>query len=85
MCGMDCCYHCPMAKHVHLQEAEEGAQPAHVEELRVLASPKIQEKLYMEEKCIVPKELVETLAMDPELLSNSSISKDLDLLIRTLG
>ncbi|KAJ8626854.1 hypothetical protein MRB53_020161 [Persea americana] len=67
------------------QVAEEGAQLAHVEELRVLASPKIQEKLYMEEKCIVPKELVETLAIDPELLSNSSISKDLDRLIRTLG
>ncbi|RWR85768.1 transcription factor bHLH52 [Cinnamomum micranthum f. kanehirae] len=67
------------------QEAKEGAQLAHVEELRVLASPKIQEKLYIEEKCVVPRELVEALAKDPELRSNSSISKDLDLLIKTLG
>lgn len=71
---------------MHLQqEAKEGAQLSHVEALQVLASPKIQEKLYIEEKCIVPRELVEALAKDPELRSNSSISKDLDRLIKTLG
>lgn len=70
---------------MNVQEAKEGDQIAQVEELQVLASPKIQEKLYVEEKCIVPKELVETLAKDPELRSNSPISKDLDRLIKTMG
>lgn len=70
---------------MNVQEAKEGDQIAQVEELQVLASPKIQEKLYVEEKCIVPKELVETLAKDPELRSNSPISKGLDRLIKTMG
>lgn len=70
---------------MNVQEAKEGDQIAQVEELQVLASPKIQEKLYVEEKCIVPKELVETLAKDPELRSNSPISKDLDHLMKTMG
>ncbi|XXG74576.1 hypothetical protein AAC387_Pa07g3264 [Persea americana] len=47
------------------QGVEEGAQLANVEELRVLALPKIQEKLYIEGKCIVPIELVETPAKGP--------------------
>lgn len=68
-----------------MQEAQVGAQPAQVGELHVIASFKIQEKLYVEEKCVVPIELVDTLAKDPELRSNSTISKDLDRLIKTLG
>lgn len=50
---------------MHVQGVEEGAQLANVEELRVLALPKIQEKLYIEGKCIVPIELVETPAKGP--------------------
>lgn len=60
---------------MHVQGVEEGAQLAVVEELGVLAFPKIQEKLYIEGKCIVPIELVETLAKGPYL----------DHLIKILG
>ncbi|PIA42618.1 hypothetical protein AQUCO_02000213v1 [Aquilegia coerulea] len=48
----------------------------------LLASPSIQEKLYSEEKCLVPQDfVVETLAKDNEIIqSNPSISKDIALL-----
>ncbi|POO03286.1 Basic helix-loop-helix transcription factor [Trema orientale] len=40
-----------------LKEMKE--EPLLIKELRVLASPIIQEKLYSEEKCLVPKQLVD--------------------------
>ncbi|KAG9446232.1 hypothetical protein H6P81_012360 [Aristolochia fimbriata] len=51
----------------------------------LLSSPRIQEKLYEEGKCIVPKEAVGALARDQRLRSNLSISKDLDTFIQSLG
>ncbi|XP_077211262.1 transcription factor bHLH52-like [Tasmannia lanceolata] len=65
-----------------IQESKKGAQ---LEELHgLLASPRIQEKLYEEEKCLVPKEIVETLAKDQELQSNPSVSKDLRSFLQSM-
>ncbi|KAF5198517.1 Transcription factor bhlh [Thalictrum thalictroides] len=50
----------------------------------LLASPTIQEKLYSEEKCLVPQNFVEALAKDNEIIqSNPSISKDIVLLTQS--
>ncbi|KAL5577827.1 hypothetical protein UlMin_019526 [Ulmus minor] len=38
-----------------------------MKELQVLGSPIVQEKLYSEEKCLVPKEFVETLAKENDM------------------
>ncbi|KAF8028835.1 hypothetical protein BT93_E1486 [Corymbia citriodora subsp. variegata] len=47
-------------------------------ELQVLLeSPKIQEKLYAEEKCLATKELVRAVAKDPEVQSTDSIGKEM--------
>ncbi|XP_062113020.1 transcription factor bHLH53-like [Humulus lupulus] len=45
------------------QEEKKGT--LHLKELAVLASPSVQEKLYLEEKCLVPNEFVQTLANTP--------------------
>ncbi|KAA8514785.1 hypothetical protein F0562_017964 [Nyssa sinensis] len=56
----------------------------HLQELHFLVgSPLIQEKLYSEDKCLVPKQFVQTLADDPELQSNPMIFRDINQLIRT--
>ncbi|XP_077221145.1 uncharacterized protein LOC143854900 [Tasmannia lanceolata] len=66
-----------------IQESKDGA---YVEKLHgLVTSPRIQEKLYEEEKCMVPKEAVETLAKDQELQSNPSISKILNSFLHSLG
>ncbi|XP_042477429.1 transcription factor bHLH52-like [Macadamia integrifolia] len=49
----------------------------------VLASPRIEEKLYLEEKCLVPKGFVETLAKDQGIKSNPTIAKSLNRLIQS--
>ncbi|XP_068651667.1 transcription factor bHLH52-like [Aristolochia californica] len=51
----------------------------------LICSPKIQEKLYEDGKCMVPKEFAGILAMDQRLRSNPSISKDLDCLLQSLN
>ncbi|KAF8412768.1 hypothetical protein HHK36_000738 [Tetracentron sinense] len=62
---------------------QESKEALHVEELQVLlASTPIQEKLYSEEKCLVPKEFVETLGRDHEIQSHPLISKDLSRFIQ---
>ncbi|PON61868.1 Basic helix-loop-helix transcription factor [Parasponia andersonii] len=47
------------------KEKKEGT--SYIKGLEVLASPSVQEKLYSEEKCLVPKEFVQTLANDQEI------------------
>ncbi|KAL6954881.1 hypothetical protein U1Q18_023110 [Sarracenia purpurea var. burkii] len=65
---------------------QDNEEALHTQELQVLASsPRIQEKLYSSEKCLVPSRFVQTLANDPQLQSNSLISKDLHQLIQTSG
>ncbi|XP_068665023.1 transcription factor bHLH52-like [Aristolochia californica] len=67
-----------------LQETEKDS--GNVKGLHALiCSPKIQEKLYEDGKCMVPKDLVGTLAMDQRLRSNPSISKDLHCLLQSLS
>lgn len=56
----------------------------HAQDLQnLLASPIIQEKLYSEDKCLVPKEFVETLANDPEIQSKPMVFQGIDQLLRT--
>lgn len=62
-----------------MQETKEE-EALHVQGLEVLASQTIQEKLYTEEKCLVPMEFVQLLANDPEIQSRPFI-KDIDQLI----
>ncbi|XP_008806162.1 transcription factor bHLH52-like [Phoenix dactylifera] len=51
----------------------------------LLGSTTIQEKLYGEGKCMVPKELVEAMAQDHEIKSNQLISRDLDRFTESMG
>ncbi|CAL5412630.1 unnamed protein product [Camellia sinensis] len=61
-------------------------EPVHSQELQELvASPRIQEKLYSSEKCIVPNQLVQTLVNDSELQSNSLVLKELHQYIPISG
>jgi hypothetical protein len=55
------------------------------EELRVVASPIIQEKLFSENKCLVPKELVEILANHFDAQSKPSLSNKLNQLLKSSG
>nr|WIE96137.1 basic helix-loop-helix transcription factor [Loropetalum chinense var. rubrum] len=61
-------------------------EPYHTEEFPVfIASPLIQEKLYSEEKCLVPEQFVTTLPNDCRLQSNPLILRDINQLIRING
>ncbi|XP_072957826.1 uncharacterized protein [Typha angustifolia] len=51
----------------------------------LLGSTNVQEKLYGEGKCLVPKELVETSAKDQDVKSNPLISRDLDRFIESVS
>ncbi|KAJ8758559.1 hypothetical protein K2173_000280 [Erythroxylum novogranatense] len=51
----------------------------------LLSSPTIQEKLYSTEKCLVPKEFVQTLATVHEIQSNPSVKEEIDQLLETTG
>ncbi|XP_043699253.1 transcription factor bHLH53-like [Telopea speciosissima] len=62
---------------------QEGKDESNVEGLGVLASPRIQEKLYLEEKCLVSKGLIETLTKDQGIKSNPMIAKGLTKLIQS--
>ncbi|XP_058071282.1 transcription factor bHLH52-like [Magnolia sinica] len=67
-------------------QMQESKVATDVEGLNILlSSPRIQEKLYEEEKCMVPKGLVQALAKDQEIQSRPSISRDLDLLVQSMG
>lgn len=50
---------------------------------KLLTSPFVEEKMYLEEKCFVPKEFVATLTNHQDVQSRPSILKDLDKLIGT--
>ncbi|KAG2689539.1 hypothetical protein I3760_09G143400 [Carya illinoinensis] len=49
----------------------------------LLASPLIQEKLYSDAKCLVPKQFLQTLANDLEIQSKPLMLKDIHQLLRT--
>ncbi|KAG6696405.1 hypothetical protein I3842_09G146800 [Carya illinoinensis] len=49
----------------------------------LLASPLIQEKLYSEAKCLVPKQFLQTLVNDLEIQSKPLMLKDIHQLLRT--
>ncbi|XP_019706145.2 transcription factor bHLH52 [Elaeis guineensis] len=51
----------------------------------LLGSTTIQEKLYGEGRCVVPKEVVEAMAQDHEIKSNQLICRDLDRFTESMG
>lgn len=51
----------------------------------ILASPRVQEKLYLEDKCLVPKELSKLCVKEHDILSKPSISNDLNRLVKSEG
>ncbi|KAJ0977997.1 hypothetical protein J5N97_013471 [Dioscorea zingiberensis] len=55
------------------------------EQLQVLLeSPKVHEKLYVEEKCIVPEKIVENLLEDKQINLNRSVHRDLARFVETI-
>ncbi|KAL5977055.1 hypothetical protein ACLOJK_021395 [Asimina triloba] len=64
----------------------EVAAASHAEALHtLLSSTVVQEKLYEEEKCVVPAAVAEALAKDPKLHSRPSISRGLHQLAQSMG
>ncbi|MED6209654.1 hypothetical protein PIB30_056839 [Stylosanthes scabra] len=71
-----------MLQLVNTLQEDEVAPPS--EDLCTLvASPFVQEKLYSEELCIVPKEFVSTLTSQRDIRTKPTIVKDLEQLIET--
>ncbi|KAL5159921.1 Transcription factor bHLH52 [Glycine soja] len=67
-----------------MNTSEEYKAESHPENLHALVvSPFVQEKLYTEERCFVPKEIVTTLANHEDLQSRPTILEDLKQLIGT--
>lgn len=61
---------------------QEIRNPGEVESVHaLLSSSKVQERLYVEGKCLVPKECVEVLAKAEHILSSPSVSKELSSLL----
>lgn len=60
---------------------QENKGPMHTQELQTLlvTSPTIQEKLYLEQKCLVPRDFVQTIANDCEIQAKPlSIVEEID-------
>lgn len=50
----------------------------------LIASPRVQEKLAAEGRCVVAKELVMVMAKDNEIKSNLTIARDLNRFIDSI-
>ncbi|XP_050223570.1 transcription factor bHLH52-like [Mercurialis annua] len=63
--------------------SQEKKLDLHKNEIQVLlASSTIQEKLYSQEKCLVPKEFLETIVNDQEIQSTPFITDEIDRLLQ---
>ncbi|CAK7357363.1 unnamed protein product [Dovyalis caffra] len=62
---------------------QENEDAMHTQELQTLlvTSPTIQEKLYSEEKCLVPRDFVQTIANDFEIQAKPLIIEEIDRLL----
>ncbi|XP_023001636.1 transcription factor bHLH52 [Cucurbita maxima] len=65
------------------QETEQEQEQTETEDLQILESTMIQEKLYAEEKCLVPKGFVQNLANSSEIQSNPSILNSINQILHT--
>ena len=65
---------------INLQE-DKASTPTDQDLQALLASPSVEEKLYLQEKCFVPQQFVTTLANHGDIRTSSSILKDLKQLI----
>ncbi|XP_022142603.1 transcription factor bHLH53-like [Momordica charantia] len=63
------------------QVKEEKEEEEETEELQILESAMVQEKLYAEEKCLVPKGFVQNLANFPEIQSHPSIFNSINQML----
>ncbi|KAJ6753359.1 TRANSCRIPTION FACTOR BHLH52-RELATED [Salix purpurea] len=62
-----------------LQMLQEDKVAMHAQELQTLVtSPTIQEKLYLEQKCLVPRDFVQTIADDCEIQAKPLIVEEID-------
>lgn len=61
------------------QEKKEAGKE--IQGVKILESPIIQEKLYTEELCLAPKELLESLASDKEIQSKPFLKDSIDKLL----
>ncbi|KAA8527191.1 hypothetical protein F0562_008580 [Nyssa sinensis] len=68
----------------HAQESKKAEEAEAEAEAQLLESPTIQEKLYLKEKCLVPKQFVTVLAKRRDLQSNPSISNHINRLFQSL-
>ncbi|EEF28618.1 transcription factor bHLH52 [Ricinus communis] len=65
-----------------MESTQERKEDLHRNELQVLlVSSAIQEKLYSQEKCLVPREFLETMANDHEIQSTPFIIDEIDRLL----
>ncbi|KAJ6313855.1 hypothetical protein OIU78_017493 [Salix suchowensis] len=61
------------------QMLQEDKVAMHAQELQTLVtSPTIQEKLYLEQKCLVPRDFVQTIADDCEIQAKPLIVEEID-------
>ncbi|XP_022994858.1 uncharacterized protein LOC111490459 [Cucurbita maxima] len=67
------------------QETEHELEEQETEDLQILDSAMIQEKLYSEEQCLVPKGFVQNLANFPEIQSHPFISNSINQILKTSG
>ncbi|KAA0047065.1 transcription factor bHLH52 [Cucumis melo var. makuwa] len=63
------------------QEQEQEQEGQETENLKILESTLIQEKLYLEEKCLVPKGFIQNLADFPEIQSHPSIFNSINKIL----
>ena len=67
-----------------LFRSQEEKEPPPSEDLhKLIVSPFVQEKLYSEEKCFVPKEFITTLTNHSDVQSKPTILKGLKQLVGT--
>nr|WKE35115.1 basic helix-loop-helix family protein [Rosa persica] len=70
-----------MLKLMDSMQEKKGQRLHNQEGLQVLASPIVQEKLYSEEKCLVSREFVETLANNQEIQSKPLLKDNIAKLL----
>lgn len=63
------------------QETEHEQEEEKTKDLQILESTIIQEKLYTEEKCLIPKGFVQNLANFPEIQSHPSIFNSINQIL----
>lgn len=67
--------------HIIDVQEEKKEEAKEIQGLKILASPIIQEKLYTEEMCLAPKQLLETLTSDDDVQSKPFLKNNIHQLL----